>query len=58
MALAEAIEAVLATRDQLVDVRLMAGVPDDDVTWRLEDTVDCNGELHRAKVRAQVASGA
>src|SRR5438309_5404548 len=36
----------------------MAGVEDDAITRAVEDAVQGHGELHHAKVRAQVATGA
>jgi hypothetical protein len=39
-----------------VDVRLVAGVPDDPVTGRLEDAVNGQRELHDAEVRAEMAA--
>ena len=49
---------VAAAREQLVDVCLVAGVEDDGVVRRLEDPVQRNGELHDAKVWAEVPARA
>ena len=54
--LAELLEAGLATGDDLVDVGLVAGVPQDGVVGRLEDAVQRQGQLDRAEVRAEVAA--
>ena len=55
--LLERLEAVAPAGQQLVDVGLVAGVPQDDVAGGVEDTVQGQGELHRAQIRSQVAAG-
>ena len=55
--LAQLGEAFAATGDDLVDVGLVPGVPQDDVAGRVEDAVDGERELDRPEVRAEVAAG-
>ncbi len=55
--LAEVGERVAAAGDQLVHVGLVAGVPQEQVTGRVEGPVEGQGELDHAQVRAQVAAG-
>ena len=55
--LADGVEAVLAAREQLVDIDLMAHIPDEFVLRRAEDAVQCDGEFHHAEVRAEMAAG-
>src|SRR5262245_53744455 len=43
--------------EQLVHVRLMAGVPDDHLVGALEDAVQCERKLDDAQIRRQVAAG-
>ena len=57
-ALAQRAEAVLAARDDLVDVGLVPGVPDDPVARRVEDPVQREGDLDDAEARAEVPTGA
>jgi hypothetical protein len=47
---------ILATREQLVHVRLVAGVEDDRVVRRIEDAVQCNGQLDDPEVRTEVTA--
>ena len=47
---------ILAAREELVHVRLVAGVPHDGVAGRVEDAVNAEGELDDAEVRAQVTA--
>ena len=56
--LAEVDEVVAAAGDDLVDVGLVAGVPQHDVAGRVEHPVDGEGELDGAEVGAEVAAGA
>ena len=49
------LEPGLAAGDDLVDVRLVAGVPEDHVGRRVEHPVEGEGELDRTEVRAEVA---
>jgi len=49
-------EVVPAAGEQLVHVRLVAGVPDDPVDGRVEGPVEGDGELHDAEVGAEVAA--
>jgi hypothetical protein len=55
--LAQLLELRLAPGDDLVDVGLVAGVPQDGVGRRLEHAVHCERELDGAEVRAEVAAG-
>ena len=52
--LAEPLEAVPTTGDELVHVGLVAGVPHDGVAGRVEDPVQRQGELDRPEVGAEV----
>ena len=54
--LAEAREGVEPTGDELVDVGLMAGVPHEWVTRRVEDPVQRERELDGPEVGAEVAA--
>ena len=54
--LTQRVEAVLPAREDLVDVGLVAGVPDELVAWRIEDVMQCHGELHRPEARRDVAA--
>ena len=47
---------VLPPGEQLVDVRLVAGVEDEGVGGRVEDAVDRDRQLDDAEVRAEVAA--
>ena len=51
---ADGVKAVLAAGQQLVDVDLVADVPDELVLGRVEDVMQRDGQLHHAEVRAQV----
>ncbi len=53
--LAQRVEVAGATREHLVDVRLVAGVPQEDVARRVEHPVQGEGELDGAEVGAEVA---
>ena len=55
--LAQLGEALAPPGDELVDVGLVAGVPQDGVGRRLEDAVQGERQLDGAEVRAQVAAG-
>ena len=55
--LLQGLEAVAATGQQLVHVGLVAGVPQDDVTGRVEDPVQGQRQLDGAEIRAEVPSG-
>ena len=48
---------VLAAGNKLVDVGLVAGVPQDRVFGRVEDAVQRQSQLNDTKVWAQVAAG-
>ncbi len=48
---------VLPAGEQLVDVGLVTGVPEDLVPWGFEHPVQSDGELHHAEVGAEVAAG-
>src|SRR5690606_15701300 len=54
--LLERVEAGHPPGEQLVDVRLVAGVPDDRVARRVEDPVDGDGEFHHTEVGPEVAA--
>ena len=54
--LADRGEAVAAAGEQLVDVGLVADVPDELVARRVEDVVQGDGELDRAEAGAEVAA--
>ena len=49
-------DAVTASGENLVGVRLMTDVPDQPVTWRVEDMMQCNGQLDHAETGAQMAA--
>ncbi len=51
-------DAVAAAGKDLVRVALMAHVPDQAIVRRVEHVVQCHGELHHAKARAEMAAGA
>ena len=55
--LAQLGEGLAPSGDQLVDVGLVARVPQQHVTGGVEGPVEGQGELHHAQVRAQVAPG-
>ena len=57
LGLAEPGEPGPAAGDQLVDVGLVAGVPQDGVGGRIEDAVEGEGQFDGAEVRAQVPGG-
>ena len=48
---------VVAPGEQLVDVGLVPGVPEQHVARAVEDTVQRNGQLDDTEVRSQVATG-
>ena len=54
--LAQVGEARLSAGHDLVDVGLMAGVPQDDVVGGIEDPVEGQGEFDRAEIGAQVTA--
>ena len=55
--LTERAEPLESTREQLVRVGLVAGVPDDPVARRLEQPVEGDGDLDDPERRAEVAAG-
>ncbi len=55
--LAERAEPVKAAGQELVRVRLVAGVPDDPVARRLEESMEDDRELDHAERAAEVAAG-
>ncbi|GAA3037536.1 hypothetical protein GCM10020000_14340 [Streptomyces olivoverticillatus] len=55
--LAAQLGEVLAPGQQLVDVALVAGVPQDAVGGRVERAVQGDGQLHHAEVGPQMAAG-
>ena len=50
-------ERLLAARDELVDVSLVTGVPDDGVVGGGEHAVQGDCELHDPEIRAEVTTG-
>ena len=56
--LPEMLETFGPTGQDLVDIGLVAGVEDDRIVRRVEDSVNAQGEFDDAKVRAQVPTGA
>src|SRR5437764_6048308 len=50
-------KSLAGTRQQLVDVRLVAGVPEDPVPGALEHPMERQGQLDDAEVGAEVATG-
>ena len=57
-ALAQRAESAAPAGEQLVHVRLVAGVEDDPVPGRVEDPVQRDGQLHDAEVRPEMPAGA
>ena len=55
--LAERPETLVAARQQLVRIGLVAGVPDDPVPRRIEQPVKGDGQLDDAERRAEMAAG-
>jgi hypothetical protein len=55
--LAQLIEPRLASGDDLVDVRLVAGVPKDRVVGRIEHTVQRQRQLDRAEIGPEMSTG-
>ena len=55
--LAERVERVVPSREDLVAVRLMPDVPDHDVARGVEGVVEREGELDRAEARGEVSAG-
>src|SRR5205823_6036563 len=55
--LAQPRKSLARTRQELVDVRLVAGVPEDAVPGALEHPMERQGQLDDAEVGAEVASG-
>ena len=55
--LAQLIEPTLPAREDLVDVGLVAGVPQHRVARRLKDSMQCERELDGAKIRTEMAAG-
>ena len=49
---------VLASGEQLVDVGLVPGVPEQDVAWAVEDPVEGDRQLDDAQVGTEVSAGA
>ena len=54
--LAQGVEVVVATGDQLVWIRLMADIPNDSIPIKIERLVKRQGEFNNAKSRAEVTS--
>ncbi len=52
------VEPVASAGQDLVDVRLVAGVPEQHVTGAVEHPVQGHRELHHPEVRSEVAAGA
>jgi hypothetical protein len=55
--LADRQHLLAAARQDLVGIALVADVPDQLVTRRVEDRVDRDGHLHHAEARAEMAAG-
>src|SRR5262249_60340860 len=55
--LAERPESLVAAGQELVRIRLVAGVPDDPVDRRVEEPVECDRQLDDAEAAAEVAAG-
>ena len=55
--LAERPEPLVATGQELVRIRLVAGVPDDPVARRLEQPVERDRQLDDAEAAAEMAAG-
>ena len=55
--LAQGVEPVASSGEDLVHVRLMARVPEEDVAGRVEDPVERERELDHAEVGAEVTTG-
>ena len=51
---AQGVEAVLPTRQQFVDVSLVANIPDEFILRRCEDLMEREGQLDHPQVRSQV----
>ena len=51
----DAVQAIVSSCQDLVDVRLMARVPHDAVPGRVEDVVEGNGELGDAEASPEVS---
>ncbi len=51
------IESFATPGEELVNVRLMADVPEDTINRRIENAMKRDGEFHDAQVRRQVAPG-
>ena len=56
-ALADRADALAAACQNLVGVGLVADVPDQPVTWRVEDIVERHGEFDDAHAAAEMAAG-
>ena len=54
--LADGVKAILAAGENLVDVNLMAHIPDELVLGRAEDVVQGDGQFHDAEIRAEMAA--
>ena len=57
LGLADGVEAVFASGEQLVDVALVADVEDEAVAGSIEDVVHGDGQLDHAQVRPDVTAG-
>lgn len=55
--LTQSVELILTTGEDLVYVGLMARVEDDRVLRRVENSVQCEGQLHDAQVGPEVTTG-
>ena len=55
--LADGVEAVAASGEQLVDVGLMADVENEAVGRRVENGVERDGQLDHAEIRPEMAAG-
>ena len=54
---AHGVHLLHAAGENFMRVGLVAHVPDDTVLWGVEHIVQCDGELDRAQIRAEVPAG-
>ena len=55
--LPEVLEAIAPAREELVDIGLMAGVPQDGVSRRVEDPMESECQLHDSEIGSEVPAG-
>jgi hypothetical protein len=51
------VREILAPGQELVNIRLVSGVPDEGVPGRIKNSVQSDGQLHHTKVWTQVTAG-